>query len=72
MRPIFITLAGQARPHGNAIPPETFIRRVETPMLHLMPAGSPLPKGTVLLFPGRRLRIPGGRARRHGHGRLSQ
>ena len=51
-RPTFITLEGQARTHGNTIRPDTFIHRVETPLLHLVPTKSASPKGTVLLFPG--------------------
>jgi lysophospholipase L1-like esterase len=51
-QPAYITLDGQPRTHGNAIGPDTFIHRAETPLLHLMPANSPSPKGTVLLFPG--------------------
>ena len=51
-QPTFITLEGQAQAHGNAIGPDTFIHRVETPVLRLMRTSSPSPKGTVLLFPG--------------------
>ena len=51
-RPAFITLDGQTRTHGNSIGPDTFIHRVETPLLHLMRTPSPSPKGAVLLFPG--------------------
>jgi lysophospholipase L1-like esterase/dienelactone hydrolase len=50
--PEFITLDGQPRSQGNAIGQDTFIHRVETPVLHLMPTRSKSPKGTILLFPG--------------------
>jgi lysophospholipase L1-like esterase/acetyl esterase/lipase len=50
--PTYITLDGHARTHGNAIGPDTFIHRVETPVLQLMRTPSPSPKGTVLLLPG--------------------
>ena len=51
-RPAFITLEGQTQAHGNPIGPDTFIHRVESPVLHLLPTAEPSPKGTVLLFPG--------------------
>ncbi len=51
-RPAFVTLDGQARTHGNPVGPDTFVHHVETPVLHLMPAGAPSTKGTILLFPG--------------------
>ena len=52
MRPAFITLEGQTQTHGNSIGPDTFIHRVESPVLHLVRTRMPSPKGTVLLFPG--------------------
>ena len=66
----FITLDGQPRTHGNAIGPDTFIHRVETPVLHLMPSALAVAQRHHPALPRRRLCNSGGRARRHGHGRF--
>jgi lysophospholipase L1-like esterase/acetyl esterase/lipase len=50
--PTFVTLDGSRQSYGNSVGPDTHIHHVDKPVLHLMRTSSPMPKGTILLFPG--------------------